>query len=217
MVPGKKRKRRMQINHGDPKPDELVEGNNNDEDRGREIPSALDRALGKADEALKDILKQKVEELELKGEELEKELTIERAKVQNIRRRADEEKAEALKYANYDLAFDLLNVLDCFEMGANCDVDVAPEVLKPYIQGVEYTIEEMNRVLAKHGITEIPTDIPFDPEQHKVFECVEDEEKNDGTILHVKRKGYKLHDRVLRNALVTIAGTLNGCSTVGEG
>ncbi len=217
MVPGKKRKRRIQINNNEPKPDELVDEITVDDDRETEIPSAIDRALGKADKALKDVLKQRVEELELEREELEKELSMGRAKVQNIRRRADEEKAEALKYANYDLAFDLLNILDCFEMGADCNVDVAPELLKPYIQGVEYTIQEMNRVLAKHGITEIPTDIPFDPELHKVFECVETEGINEGTILDVKRKGYKLHDRVLRNALVTIVGIPNEFPAEGEG
>ena len=207
MRSGKKGKHK--INNHDPK----LHGYVNADENGDEIPSAMDRAMGKADEALKDVLKKKVEELEMEKSELETELSKERAKVQNIRRRADEDKSEALRYANYDMAFDLLNVLDCFEMGVDCDVDVAPDILKPYIQGVEYTIQEMTSVLAKYGIREIPTDIHFDPELHTAFECIEAEGISRGTIVDVKRKGYMLHERVLRNALVTVAGSIDVCPT----
>ncbi len=207
MRSGKKDKHK--ISDHDPTSQGFVDADEN----GDEIPSAMDRAMGKADEALKDVLKKKVEELELNKAELETELSKERAKVQNIRRRADEDKSEALRYANYDMAFDLLNVLDCFEMGAECDVDVAPDILKPYIQGVEYTIQEMASVLAKYGIREIPTDIPFDPEIHTAFECIEAVGISRGTIVDVKRKGYMLHERVLRNALVTVAGSIDVCPT----
>ena len=189
--------------------DPTSQGFDNADVSGDEIPSAMDRAMGIGDKALKNVLKKKVEELEMKNSELATELAKERAKVQNIRRRADEDKSEALRYANYDIAFDLLNVLDCFEMGAKCDVDVAPDILKPYVQGVEYTIQEMTSVLAKYGITEIPTDIPFDPELHTAFECVEAEGISRGMIVDVKRKGYLLHERVLRNALVTVAGSID--------
>lgn len=207
MRSGKKDKHK--INNHDPNLHGYVDADKN----GNEIPSAIDRAMDKANEALKDVLKKKVEELEIERSELETELSKERAKVQNIRRRADEDKSEALKYANYDMAFDLLNVLDCFEMGADCDVDVAPDILKPYIQGVEYTIQEMTSVLAKYGIKAIPTDIPFDPEIHTAFECIEAEGVSRGTIVDVKRKGYMLHERVLRNALVTVAGSIDECPT----
>jgi len=203
MSSGKKEKHK--ISKHDPKRHGFVDADEN----GDEIPSAMDRAMGVGDKALKDVLKKKVDELEMENSELEAELAKERAKVQNIRRRADEDKSEALRYANYDIAFDLLNVLDCFEMGTKCDVDVAPDILKPYIQGVEYTIQEMTSVLAKYGIREIPTDIHFDPELHTAFECIEAEGISSGTIVDVKRKGYMLHERVLRNALVTVAGSID--------
>jgi molecular chaperone GrpE len=210
MVPRKKSKRIIKITNGDARTENHADKLEQAPGEGAEVPSALQRALEQADEAERDVLMRRIEELEEEKASMEDELVRERAKLQNTRRRADEEKAEALKYASYDLAFDLLKVLDCFEMGVNCSVDVPPEVLKPYIEGVEYTIAEMTSTLKRHGIEEIPTDIPYDPELHQVFECVEDEGKKHGTIIDVKRKGYRLHDRVLRTALVTIAGPANG-------
>ncbi len=200
-----KRKRKIEINA-----DGVPDGGDLDDDP-KEMPSAFSRAMHKAEQAESEILKQRIETLEERITELEDELGRERAKVQNIRRRSDEDIREARKYGAYDLAFDLLNVLDCLEMGLNCGVDVPPEALKPYIEGVDYTIQELHRVLKKNGIEEIPTDIPYDPDLHQVFECVEESDEPPGTILRVNRKGYTYHDRVLRNALVVIAGGNREC------
>lgn len=210
MVPKKKGKRIININHegnGPEEPDDGLEFEND----GPELPSALNRAMDKAGEAENEILKQKIVELEEKTATIEEELNRERAKLQNIRRRADEDIRESRKYGAYDLAFDLLNILDCLEMGMNCNIDAPPEALKPYIEGVDYTVQELMRVLRKNGIEEIATDIPYDPELHQVFECIEEGDSPPGTILKVNRKGYKYHDRVLRTALVVIAGAGQEC------
>jgi molecular chaperone GrpE len=209
MVPKKKGKRVIKINQDNLQPERQAEGTNNDVDNESKVPTALERALNHAVEAERDVLKHNVEELEGRVGELEEELNRERAKLQNVRRRADEEMQEVRKYGAYDLAFDLLNILDCLELGMNCNVEAPPEVLKPYIEGVDYTIQELMRVLRKNGIEEIPTDISYDPNLHQVFECIEDSTEEPGTIIDVKRKGYKLHDRVLRTALVSIAGMPN--------
>ncbi len=175
------------------------------------IPSAFERGMQHAEDVDNEILRETVGKLEEEITSLTDELARERAKFQNLRRRTDEEKAEIRKFATYDLAFDLLNVLDCFGLGLECSVEGVDEALKPYIQGVQYTIDEMNKVLARHGILEIPTDIPYDPNLHQVFECVETDGCDEGEIIDVKRKGYMLHDRVLRTALVSVAGTPGAC------
>ena len=210
MVPDKKDKRLIRINSGDISPGENSERGHTPAEEG-EIPSALERALGNAEIAENKVLKRKIEELEGKVASLEEELNRERAKVQNIRRRADEDISEARKYGAYDLAFDLLNILDCLEMGMNCHIEVPPEVLKPYIEGVDYTVQELLRALRRNGIEEVPTDIPYDPNLHQVFECIENSGHEPGTILEVKRKGYIYRDRVLRTALVSIAGSQSEC------
>ena len=207
MVPRKKGKRIININHENSNSEEVVDDTKVEDEEIHQVPSAFERALDVAEEAEKDVLKLEIEQLREKAGLLEEELNRERAKLQNIRRRADEDMQDAKKYGAYDFAFDLLNILDCLEMGINCNIDAPPEALKPYIEGVEYTIQELNKVLNKNGIEEIATDIPYDPDLHQVFECVDDSEYDPGTILDVKRKGYQFHDRVLRTALVVIAGS----------
>ena len=211
MVPDKKGKRSIPISDNDSKHERDFDYPESGDGIQGEIPSALSRALGKADEVEKDSLKAQVRELSSRITEFEDELNRERAKVQNIRRRTDEELQEARKYGAYDFAFDLLNIIDCLEMGMNCSVDAAPEVLKPFIEGVDYTVQELMNVLRKNGIEEIPTDIPYDPDFHQVFECIENSGEKPGTILKVNRRGYKYRDRVLRNALVVIAGGSSEC------
>ena len=212
MVP-KKGKRVIRINH----PRSGAEDEVNEQEAGdiedHEVPSAFSRAMDKAEEAERDVLRRMIDELKGKLDGLEEELSRERAKLQNVRRRSDEDIRDMRKYGAYDLAFDLLNVLDCFEMGLNCNIDAPPEALKPYLEGVEYTVQELHRVLKKNGVEVIPTDIPCDPDLHKVFECVEDNDREAGTIIEVKRKGYKMYDRVLRTALVVIAGSPSECPT----
>jgi molecular chaperone GrpE len=83
--------------------------------------------------------------------------------------------------------------------------------LQPFIKGVEITYQELTSVLRRNGIEEIPTDILYDPDLHQVFECIENSGYEPGTILDVKRKGYKYRDRVLRTALVSIAGSVSEC------
>ena len=216
MVPRKKGKRIININHENSNPEETVDDTKVEEEGIHEVPSALERALDVAEEVEKDVLKLEILQLQEKVGLLEEELNRERAKLQNVRRRADEDMQEAKKYGAYDFAFDLLNILDCLEMGMNCDIEASPEALKPYIEGVEYTIQELNKTLNKNGIEEIATDIPYDPNLHQVFECVDDNEYEPGTILEVKRKGYKFHDRVLRTALVVIAGAPSECPAEDE-
>jgi len=211
MVPNKKDKHIININHGDTSHGEDAEAAGRASAEGREVPSALERALGNAEVAENKVLKRKIEELEGQAASLEEELNKERAKVQNIRRRADEDIQEARKYGAYDLAFDLLNILDCLEMGMNCNIEAPPEALQPFIKGVEITYQELTSVLRRNGIEEIPTDIPYDPNLHQVFECIDDSGYEPGTILDVKRKGYIYRDRVLRTALVSIAGSQTEC------
>ena len=123
MVPGKKGKR-IKINNLDSEANPPEDENAALDAVEHNVPSAWQRALEQAEEAEKDILKKRNEELEREKAELQDELSRERAKLQNLRRRADEERSEAHMYGSYDLAFDLLNIMDCFEMGLSCAADV---------------------------------------------------------------------------------------------
>ncbi|MCD6218353.1 nucleotide exchange factor GrpE [bacterium] len=138
-----------------------------------------------------------------KIEILTNELLRERAAVINYRKRMEEEKSQIRRYGAYDMAFDLLTILDYFE--ESMKFDSADLDTKSVLQGVKFTIEEMYKLLGRHGIKEIETDIPFNPKLHEAFSTEETEDHNSGDILNVHRKGYMYKDRILRAAMVTVA------------
>ncbi len=163
----------------------------------------------KVETSKKESVKEKISDAETiaqladKIEIINNELLRERAAVINYRKRMEEEKSQIRRYGAYDMAFDLLTVLDYFEESMKFDsADLNTESV---LQGVKFTIEEMYKLLGRHGIKEIETDIPFDPKLHEAFGTEETEEHNPGEILNVHRKGYTYKDRVLRAAMVTVA------------
>lgn len=130
----------------------------------------------------------------------------ERASFLNYKRRVEEEKDKLRKYACFDLAFDLLKVLDYFESSISFGENL-PEEAKSVIIGVEYTLRELTQVLSAHGIKPIEAEVG-DEYDSSVMEAVERSEAPDqepGTVLEVQRKGWRLYDRVLRPAQVVVA------------
>ncbi|MBU1022868.1 nucleotide exchange factor GrpE [bacterium] len=138
-----------------------------------------------------------------KIEKLSDDLLRERASIINYRKRMEEEKGLIRRYGASDLAFDLLNVLDYFEESLKFESsDMDSQAI---LQGVKFTVDEMHKILAKHGIKEIETDSPFNPKLHEAFGTMETDDHEPGKILQIHRKGYMYKDRVLRAAMVTVS------------
>jgi molecular chaperone GrpE len=130
----------------------------------------------------------------------------ERASFLNYKKRIEEEKSNIRKYACYDLAYDLLKVIDYFESSISFSENLPGEA-KSVIDGVEYTLKELTRVLSAHGVRQIAVKAG-DTYESAVMEAVERRESVDdepGTIVEVQRSGWQLHDRVLRPAQVVVA------------
>ncbi len=139
-------------------------------------------------------------------EEMKSNWQRERASFLNFKRRVEEEKAEIRKYASYDLAYDLLRVIDYFESSVSF-AEKLPKEAKSIIDGVEYTLKELKRVLEAHGITPIEVRIG-DRYDSLMMEAVERREGRDvepETVLEIHRRGWRLHDRVLRSAQVVVS------------
>lgn len=121
------------------------------------------------------------------------------ADADNARKRAQAEAAAAQKYALERFAENLLPVLDSLEAA----------VKSGDTSGVELTLKQLRAALEKSFVREIEPKPGerFDPHRHQAMAAVEaDAEPN--TVVAVMQKGYHLHDRVLRPALVTIAKAL---------
>ena len=124
-----------------------------------------------------------------------------RADIDNIRKQGANDVARAHKYAIERFAGELLPVKDALESTLAAR-DASPEALRA---GVELTLKQLAAAFDKAQITEIdPAGQKFDPHQHKAMAMVESEEPPN-TVVQVFQKGYLLHDRVLRPALVAVA------------
>jgi molecular chaperone GrpE len=118
------------------------------------------------------------------------------ADAENARKRAQAEAAASQKYALERFAEGLLPVVDSLEAALRSG-DTS---------GVELTLKQLRAALEKSNIREIDP-APgerFDPHRHQAMAAVE-AEADPNTVVSVMQKGYRLHDRVLRPALVTVA------------
>ncbi len=124
-----------------------------------------------------------------------------KAETENIRRRSAEDVLKAQKFGVEKIADALLAVKDSMDAALKVD---NPSV-DAYKQGVELTMRQLASVFEKFAIQEVdPTGQKFDPSRHQAIAAVEsDQDAN--TVVSVMQKGYTLHDRVLRPALVAVA------------
>lgn len=124
-----------------------------------------------------------------------------KAETENLRRRAQEDVSKAHKFAAEKFAGELLAVKDSLEAAlANEQQDAA--ALKA---GVELTLRQLVSAFDKAAVKELhPLGEKFDPHFHQAIAMV-DAEQEPNTVVTVLQKGYAIHERILRPALVTVA------------
>ena len=153
-------------------------------------------------------LEEKIEELEEKNKELEEKYLRAVADFDNMKKRLEREKMQAVSYANEEFARDLLPVIDSMDFAAESAEkieDNGSEYVKKIEEGIALTIEQFKKVMQKHGIELIDTASGFNPHFHDAVMQVESEDHEEGEIVQLLQKGYKIKERVLRPAMVSIA------------
>lgn len=127
------------------------------------------------------------------------------AELDNVRRRAERDVANAHKYGLEKLARALLPVIDSLEQALQIEV-TADETVKSIHEGVELTLKLLHSVLKQFAIEAIePVGQPFDPECHEAMSMQPDNTVAPGTVLTVFQKGYLLNGRVIRPARVIVS------------
>jgi len=159
-----------------------------------------------APEALVKKLKEKIKTLEKEKQEYMNGWQRERADFINYKKRVENEKVEVVKYANENLVEEIIPILDSFEM-AFSNKELWEKVDKNWRVGVEYIHSQILKILDENGFKQInPQGEKFDPKFHVAEEHVSTtEEKQDGIITEVKKKGYMLNDRVIKASQVVVA------------
>jgi molecular chaperone GrpE len=146
-----------------------------------------------------------LQEAERKSQEHYDAWMYAKAESENIRRRAHEDIDKARKFALEKFSSELLAVKDSMEAA----LAVETATVEDYRSGVELTLKQLVGVFEKFNVAEVhPVGEKFDPHKHQAISMVEvDAEPN--TVVQVLQKGYTLHERVLRPALVMVAKSKN--------
>lgn len=127
------------------------------------------------------------------------------AEAQNARRRAQLDVEKAHKFAVEKLLKDLLPVVDNLER-ALAAIDREDEAMKAVIEGIELTHKSFMDTLAKNSVEVVdPAGQPFDPELHQAMTQVPNPELEPNTVMDVFQKGYTLHGRLVRPAMVVVS------------
>ena len=130
------------------------------------------------------------------------------AETENVRRRAQREREDAMKYAVTGFAKELLSVADNLRRALDSlpESEVRDERTRGLLAGVAATERELLSVFERHGIRRIdPDGERFDHNLHQAIFEAERSGKPGGTIIEVLQPGYMLHDRLLRPAMVGVA------------
>lgn len=143
------------------------------------------------------VLKNRIETLENRVKMLQAEML-------NFRKRKDEELVNKLNYAKEDIILDLLPVLDNFERALALEDKENPAIVK-FLDGFEILYAQFMETLKKYEVQEIPAlGEPFDEKVHDAVLIDQEKNKEEGTILEVFTKGYRLKDKVIRHASVKV-------------
>ena len=131
------------------------------------------------------------------------------AEFENFKKRAERDRVEAITFANQRLLEDLLPVLDHLDE-ALANVEIAAnggEAVRSLCEGVELTQKQFLGILARHGLEPIEPEqgTPFDPGLHEAMAHVDAEGVASGAVVARYRRGYRLHGRIVRAALVSVA------------
>lgn len=172
-----------------------------------EAARAAEEAAGEAaGDATED---DEVSRLQAEVDDLKDQLLRALAETENVRRRAERERQDAVKYATAPLARDLLGVADNLRRAlesAPPREEVQDVALKTLLDGIDMTERELHEVLQRHKIEPIePQGEKFDPHHHEAMYEVPESGQPAGTVVQVLQTGYKLHDRLLRPARVGVA------------
>lgn len=125
------------------------------------------------------------------------------AEFDNVRKRSAREREEYTRYANESLLRDILPVLDNLDRAMQA---ARSEPTTSLTTGVELIQRELLRVLEKYGVTPFSSvGQPFDPERHEAIARVQRADLPDMSVAAETARGYLLHGRVLRPAMVTVA------------
>lgn len=131
------------------------------------------------------------------------------AEFDNYRKLSQRDMREASRFANESILKDLLPIIDNLERAVKAAQGAANG--EGLVRGVELTLKQFTETLAKFGVQPVASvGEPFDPTRHQAVARIERADLPDNQVIEEFQKGYLLHDRILRAAMVSVAGAPSG-------
>lgn len=129
----------------------------------------------------------------------------------NYRKRTAREMEDSRKYANETLIREMLPVVDNLERAIVSSTGDAECTNGCLLEGVQMTLKEIVKILERFGVKPVVSlGKPFDPNYHQALMQEETEDHPEHTVISELQKGYTLHDRLLRPALVVVSKKKTG-------
>lgn len=173
---------------------------NSTEPQGQAIPPEASAGQGPEDVHLL------LQDARNKADEHWNQLLRAKADLDNLRRRAERDLEQAHRYGLERFVQELLPVKDSLELGLSASQGAEGEALKGLREGMELTRKMLQNALEKFGVKELsPQGERFNPELHQAMSVQERADAEPNTVLLVCQKGYLLHDRLIRPAMVIVS------------
>ncbi|MBA2879922.1 molecular chaperone GrpE [Desulfosalsimonas propionicica] len=181
----------------------------NSEVRDEDLPdSEPEDETGEAQEAPTEVdqLKKEVAEARAEAAETYDRLLRLSAEFENYKKRMQRQAEDHRKYANESIIKDLLSVVDNLERAVNASRQSDSQADACMLEGLEMTLNEIRKVLKKYHVEPVEAvGQPFDPTYHEAVMQQPSEDYPDNTVIQEMQKGYMLHDRLIRPAMVVVA------------
>ena len=171
------------------------------EESSEQAPQEVDEAAEKTTEEVEIDPRQA---LELEAAKWKDQAIRTAAELDNFRKRMSREKLDAVRYGNQSLLEELLPVLDNFDMGMQA---AAQEEGSMLFMGMQMIHKQLDEFLSSQNVEEIPTEVggDFDPKVHEALGQEASDEIDEGKIIRVARKGYRIGERLLRPSNIIVA------------
>ena len=148
-----------------------------------------------------------IKALQIENSHLKDSMLRAQAEIQNVRQRAQKDVEKARKYGLEKFINELLPVADNLERALD-SVDKDNNIQKSVVEGVELTLKSLQDTLEKFGVEPIdPQGEPFDPQRHQAMSMTPNPDVEPNTVLDVFQKGYALHGRLVRPAMVVVSSS----------
>ena len=163
----------------------------------------IKRQENKEERDKKDVM---IKTLSENVQDLQNKLLYQQAEFANFKKRREEETRNMLKYQNYDMALELLPIVDSLERALSVPCDKLTDDVKKYLEGFRIMYNNLVNILNKFEIHEVDClNKEFD---HNTCQALMTEHRDGveaGIVIEVLQKGYVLKDKLLRAALVKVS------------